>query len=82
MPIDQQEVEAFARSVWPHVASVSVQRVMAPRSGRPNEFEPQDGFALTAYDAAGGIVKRVTAENLDMLKGKVERQLPRTDGRK
>jgi hypothetical protein len=81
MPIDQQEVEAFARSAWPHVAGVSVQPIVAGR-GRANEFDAQAGFTLTAYDAAGDIVKRVTAENLDMLKGKVERQLSRKDGRK
>ena len=74
MPISEHEVEAFAMKAWPHVASVSVQPIVAGRR-RVNEFDPlESGFTLTACDADGSILKRVTGETLDTLKAKVELQ--------
>jgi hypothetical protein len=79
MTTNAQEIEAFAGKAWPHVASVSVQPIVAGRR-RANEFDPLDsGFTLTAFDAGGGIVKRFSAETLDTLKVKVEQQVRKQD---
>jgi hypothetical protein len=75
MSINAQEIEAIAGKAWPHVASVSVEPIVAGRR-KPDEFDPlKSGFTLTAFDASGGIVKRFSAQTLDMLKGKVEQQM-------
>ena len=75
MMTSEQEIEAIAGKAWPHVASVSVQPIVAGRR-RASEFDPlESGFTLTAFDAGGGIVKRLSAETLDTLKGKVEQQV-------
>ena len=74
MQLNEQEIEAIAMKAWPHVASVSVQPIVAGRR-RVNEFDPlESGFSLTACDAEGSILKRVTGNTLDMLKTKVEMQ--------
>jgi hypothetical protein len=74
MPINELEVEALAMKTWPHVASVSVQPIVAGRR-RVNEFDPlESGFTLTACDAEGSILKRVIGDSLDTLRIKVEQQ--------
>jgi hypothetical protein len=74
MQLNEQEIEAIAMKAWPHVASVSVQPIVAGRR-RVNEFDPlESGFSLTACDAEGSTLKRVTGNTLDMLKTKVEMQ--------
>jgi hypothetical protein len=71
----EQEIEAFAGKAWPHVASVSVQPIVAGRR-RANEFDPlESGFTLTAFDPEGGILKRFSAATLDGLQDKVEQQV-------
>lgn len=73
--LSQNEVESFAKTVWPHVSRVSIDPIV-PGRRKPNEFEPlENGFTLTAYDAAGAIVKRLSAESLKSMKEKIEKQL-------
>ena len=70
-----EEIENFAKSAWPHVDRVSLDRIV-PGRRKPNEFEPlESGFTLTAYGPAGDIMKRLNAATLDAMKDKIEQQL-------
>ena len=69
------ELETFAKSAWPHIDRVSVDRIV-PGRRKPSEFAPMEsGFTLTAYGAAGDILKRINATTLDAMYGKIEQQL-------
>ncbi len=71
----EQELETLAKQAWPHVDRVSVDRIV-PGRRKPSEFEPlESGFTLTAYGAAGDIVKRIAAATLDAMQGKIEQQV-------
>jgi hypothetical protein len=71
----EQEIETFAKSAWPHVDRVSVDRIV-PGRRKPSEFEPMEsGFTLTAYGATGDIMKRISAISLEAMHGKIEQQV-------
>jgi hypothetical protein len=71
----EQELETFAKSAWPHVDRVSVDRIV-PGRRKPSEFEPMEsGFTLTAYGATGDIMKRISAATLDAMHDKIEQQV-------
>jgi hypothetical protein len=71
----EQELETYAKSAWPHVDRVSVDRIV-PGRRKPSEFEPMEsGFTLTAYGATGDILKRISATTLGAMHDKIEQQL-------